>query len=59
MSFLAEFHFVRPFWLLALIPAIFFSYFLFRRLAKFSAWQSAIDPELIPALLVKPSQRRR
>lgn len=57
MSFLAEFHFVRPFWLLALIPAIFFSYFLFRRLAKFSAWRSAIDPELIPALLVKPSQR--
>ena len=50
---LSEFHFIRPLWLLALVPAFFF----FRRLwildARGSAWQKVVDPNLLPFLLSK------
>src|SRR5690606_35234780 len=48
---IANFHFLRPLWLLALIPAIY----LFRRLwyldTKGSAWHRVIDQNLLPYLL--------
>lgn len=51
MQALANFHFLRPLWLLALIPALFF----FRRLwileSSSTAWQKVIDQSLLPYLL--------
>lgn len=48
---LSNFHFLRPLWLLALLPALFF----FRRLwhldAQGSAWHKVIDQNLLPYLL--------
>ena len=55
MEWFADFHFIRPVWLLALIPAGYLSYLAFRHWGGASAWQRAIDPALIRFLLVKPS----
>jgi Ca-activated chloride channel family protein len=49
--FLAEFHFLRPLWLLALIPALLCVFFLWRLNESASAWDRAIDKELLPYLL--------
>lgn len=54
MDGLTDFHFIRPLWLLALIPAVTLTYLSFRHWARGSAWQRAIDPALIRFLLVKP-----
>ncbi len=52
MSFIQSFHFIRPWWLLALIPLAF----LWIRLYKFShqrnEWEKVCDPHLLPHLLV-------
>ncbi|MEX2335110.1 MAG: VWA domain-containing protein, partial [Pseudohongiella sp.] len=51
MQTLAQFHFLRPFWLLALIPALFFFSRLWRLDAQGSAWHKVIDQSLLPYLL--------
>lgn len=48
---LQEFHFLRPFWLLALIPVILFLLALWRINTSVSAWDRAIDKSLLPFLL--------
>ncbi len=51
-SDLAEnFHFLRPFWLLAIIPAVLFIAALWRLNSNVTAWDRAIDRELLPYLL--------
>jgi len=47
----ANFHFLRPWWLLALIPALWFMHRLWRQHAEGSEWQKAIDKDLLPYLL--------
>ena len=47
----AEFHFLRPWWLLALIPAAIFVLALWRVNSALSAWDKAIDKDLLPYLL--------
>jgi Ca-activated chloride channel family protein len=50
VSVLAEFHFLRPLWLLALLPL---AWLLFRgvtRAAAATAWERVIDPELLRSL---------
>ncbi len=47
----SEFHFLRPWWLLALIPAGIFTLALWRMNSVLSAWDKAIDKELLPYLL--------
>ncbi len=47
----SEFHFLRPWWLLALIPAGIFIFALWRANSTLSAWDKAIDRELLPHLL--------
>jgi len=49
--FLNEFHFLRPLWLLALIPALLFVAWLWRLNENASAWDRAIDKDLLPYLL--------
>jgi len=48
---LSQFHFLRPLWLLALIPALFFFGRLWRLDAQGSAWHKVIDQSLLPYLL--------
>ncbi len=46
-----EFHFLRPWWLLALLPAVVFVVALWRVNSSLSAWDKAIDRNLLPYLL--------
>lgn len=46
-----NFQFLRPLWLLALIPAILFVAALWRLNTSVTAWDRAIDQELLPFLL--------
>lgn len=48
---LAQFHFLRPLWLLALLPALFFFSRLWHLDAQGSAWHKVIDQSLLPYLL--------
>ncbi|MBT5053014.1 MAG: VWA domain-containing protein, partial [Gammaproteobacteria bacterium] len=57
MNWIANFHFIRPEWLLALIPAVMIAVLLFRRYERSSAWADTIDHELMPFLLVQPPKK--
>lgn len=46
-----DFHFLRPLWLLALIPALLLVVYLWRINASASSWDKAIDKDLLPYLL--------
>ena len=48
---LANFHFLRPLWLLALLPATLLTMALWRRHGQSSGWHTAIDRLLLPHLL--------
>ncbi len=48
---ITQFHWLRPLWLLALIPALVLSVFLWRQKRKAYQWQQLIAPELLPFLL--------
>lgn len=52
---LAEFHFVRPFWLLALIPAIAMTVFLLKNKLNQGNWSNVCDAELLPFILQQKS----
>lgn len=52
MSALADFHFVRPLCLLALLPFAFVCWRVFRRGDAAGVWQSVCDDALLPYLLV-------
>ena len=47
----AEFHFLRPWWLLAIIPAVLLIAALWRQRSQSSLWNRAINPALLPHLL--------
>ena len=46
-----EFHFLRPLWLLAIIPAMVFFIAMWRVNSVITAWDKAIDKSLLPYLL--------
>lgn len=48
---IADFHFLRPFWLVALIPAALFLRRLWLLNSQGSAWHRVIDARLLPFLL--------
>lgn len=48
---LAEFHFIRPYWLLALIPAVFMIVFLLKNKLQQGNWSTVCDAELLPFIL--------
>lgn len=50
-DFLANFQFLRPLWLLALVPAALFVAALWRLNSSVTAWDRAIDKDLLPYLL--------
>lgn len=46
-----EFHWLRPGWLLAAIPALLISLWLWRQQRQAQQWQQLVAPELLPHLL--------
>ena len=50
-EFLAQFHFLRPLFLLALVPAVLLILLLRYLRSMQSSWQQAVDPRLLPYLL--------
>jgi len=48
---LAEFHFIRPYWLFALIPAIAMMIFLLKNKLNQGNWSTVCDAELLPFIL--------
>jgi|TARA_B110000438_G_scaffold108072_3_gene106176 Ca-activated chloride channel family protein len=50
-NFVQDFHFLRPIWLLGLIPALIFFIAMWRINTAVTAWDKAIDKNLLPYLL--------
>jgi Ca-activated chloride channel family protein len=48
---LAEFHFIRPYWLLAIIPTIVIVVLMLRNKLRLGNWSAVCDAELLPYLL--------
>ncbi len=51
MSSLADFHFIRPYWLLALVPFVVIVILLIKNKLGSSNWSSVCDADLLPYLL--------
>jgi Ca-activated chloride channel family protein len=56
---IANFHFLRPWWLLALLPAAAVWWIKFRRADSRHHWLQWVEPKLLDALLVKGEKRHR
>lgn len=54
-----NFHFLRPFWLLALLPAAAVWWLIFRRAGAKRQWEQWVDPALIDGLLVQGGRQQR
>ncbi|MDC8445072.1 MAG: hypothetical protein LV471_03990, partial [Nitrosomonas sp.] len=55
-----EFHFLRPLWFLALIPALWLLIWHWRKQTSGSAWHAAFDPHLLSRLwLESPGKSAR
>lgn len=54
-----EFHFLRPAWLLALVPALLLLVLLWRRRGRSAGWQALVAPLLLPHLLLDGSRSVR
>ncbi|MEI6706316.1 MAG: VWA domain-containing protein [Methylococcales bacterium] len=48
---LADFHFIRPYWLLAILPAVVISVLMLRNKLSRGNWTACCDAELLPFLL--------
>jgi len=58
--FAPDFHFLRPFWFLALMPALIFLVALWFSRLRESGWDQVINQDLLPHLLdATPAARRR
>ena len=59
MNTLAQFHFLRPGWLLLLLPAIALAFLLWRQRSSGANWRRAIAPELIDYLIEPAREQQR
>ncbi|MEJ1354265.1 MAG: VWA domain-containing protein [Candidatus Sedimenticola sp. (ex Thyasira tokunagai)] len=57
MISLADFHFLRPWWFLALLPALTLLIILWRRRSEGGSWREVCDSELLPHLLLEAGGR--
>ena len=55
---LGALHFLRPWWLGALLLLPLLAWWWHRRQREHSAWQGLVDPHLLPRLLAPGSDRR-
>ncbi|TNF91375.1 MAG: VWA domain-containing protein [Gammaproteobacteria bacterium] len=53
------FHFLRPEWLLAIIPLLLFCFWLLNQVSKQSSWQKVVDPVLLQHLLQQDEVKRK
>jgi len=58
VSALQAFHFIRPGWLLLLVPAALVIWAILRRQDPLRSWQAVIAPELLAHLVVRNEVRR-
>jgi Ca-activated chloride channel family protein len=56
---MGDFHFIRPWWLLALLPLALLVWAIYRRQDSAQAWRAIIAPNLLPFLLSGSAQRKR
>jgi Ca-activated chloride channel homolog len=56
---MSDFHLLRPFWLLSLVPALVLWWALWRRQDRVTSWRRIVDPHLLEHLLVGQRRRRR
>ncbi|WP_051921432.1 vWA domain-containing protein [Porticoccus hydrocarbonoclasticus] len=56
---LSEFHFLRPAWLLIILPALLTSWWLHRSQIRRGNWHRVIAPELLPLLLDESTHQKR
>ncbi len=57
---LSEFHFLRPLWLFAMLPALAACGWLYRNQNRTGSWEHVISPALLPLLLDRiPVKQRR
>ncbi|MDN7134753.1 VWA domain-containing protein [Pseudidiomarina terrestris] len=56
---LEQFHFLRPWWLTALLPVAIITWLLWRRAHRANGWQSVIAPHLAQVLVVSQQQTQR
>jgi Ca-activated chloride channel family protein len=54
-----NFHFLRPEWLIALIPVLFLLWFIIKRQLHQGSWQSLIDPKFQKVLLDEHQQQKK
>ena len=54
-----EFHFLRPFWFLALLPLAFLLWQIWHQKFHSRSWRSVCDPRLLPYLLTDTGGRQR
>jgi len=59
LSNFADFHFLRPQWLLAIIPALLLLLFVYLRDSVTRRWRGVIAPHLLSHLLIRPRRRFR
>lgn len=61
MDWVTDFHFLRPLWLLSLLPGLLLTGLLWRARRHSGGWEQVIDPDLLPELLETrgPAGRRR
>lgn len=55
---MSDFHFIRPLWLLALLPCAWLWFKLWRQSAALGALSKVVDPHLLKHLLVQPHTRQ-
>lgn len=56
---LTQFHWMRPWWLLAALPAFLIAFLLWRQTRKAVQWQDLVSPDLLPYLIDGKSLRSR
>jgi len=57
--FASEFHFIRPYWFLAIIPVAFLLWKLAKHHLVNKHWESVCDPELLPYILIGKSGAKK
>ena len=56
---IADFHFLRPWWLLMILPLLGLTLVFWRQKAKLHAWSEICDPHLLDHLIQKKGQGQR
>ena len=58
MDTLAQFHFLRPLWLLAFLPLAGLLWLMWQRRLRSQSWQRVVDPQLLVHLLIGKAARQ-